>query len=150
MTPEATPTAHRRQARVAWTATRRYVVACLAGNGIGPEVMAEASRALAQVSRLHGFLVEEVHPPFAGEALVIRAGERNARLFALACALRRYGLGPRALHTCLVAVNDEHVQPPVPAAEVARIVASASRYPIPADPVTSRGSRPLPHEGGRP
>jgi 3-isopropylmalate dehydrogenase len=69
VTPEATPTAHRRQARVAWTATRRYVVACLAGNGIGPEVMAEASRALAQVSRLHGFLVEEVHPPFAGEAL---------------------------------------------------------------------------------
>jgi 3-isopropylmalate dehydrogenase len=48
---------------------RRYVVACLAGNGIGPEMMAEASRALAHVSRLHGFVVEEVHPPFGGEAL---------------------------------------------------------------------------------
>jgi len=48
---------------------RRYVVACLAGNGIGPEVMAEASRALAEVSSLHGFCVDEVHPPFGGEAL---------------------------------------------------------------------------------
>jgi 3-isopropylmalate dehydrogenase len=51
----------------------RYVVACLAGDGIGPEVMAEASRALAEVSALHGFRVDEVHPPFAGEA-VTRAG----------------------------------------------------------------------------
>jgi 3-isopropylmalate dehydrogenase len=54
-------------------AATRYIVACLAGNGIGPEVMAEASRALAQVSRLHGFAVEEVHPPFGGEA-VTRSG----------------------------------------------------------------------------
>ncbi|MCS7007184.1 MAG: isocitrate/isopropylmalate family dehydrogenase, partial [Gaiellaceae bacterium] len=52
---------------------RRYVVACLAGHGIGPEVMAEASRALARVSRLHGFRVEEVHVPFGGEA-VTRSG----------------------------------------------------------------------------
>jgi 3-isopropylmalate dehydrogenase len=48
---------------------RTVVVACLAGHGIGPEVMAEASRALAEVSRQHGFFVEEVHPPFGGEAL---------------------------------------------------------------------------------
>lgn len=51
------------------TARRRYVVACLAGDGIGPEVMAEASRALGEVSSLHGFRVDEVHPPFGGEAL---------------------------------------------------------------------------------
>ena len=51
----------------------RYVIACLAGNGIGPEVMAEASRALAEVSSLHGFCVDEIHPPFAGEAMT-RAG----------------------------------------------------------------------------
>ena len=48
---------------------RRYAVACLAGDGIGPEVMAEASRALAVVSRLHGFRVEEVHVPFGGDAV---------------------------------------------------------------------------------
>jgi 3-isopropylmalate dehydrogenase len=48
---------------------RRYTVACLSGRGIGPEVMAEASRALAEVSRLHGFFVEEVHAPFGDEAL---------------------------------------------------------------------------------
>jgi len=51
------------------TGRQRYVIACLAGNGIGPEVMAEASRALAEVSVLHGFCVDEVHPPFGGEAM---------------------------------------------------------------------------------
>ena len=52
---------------------RRYLVACLAGHGIGPEVMAEASRALAEVSRLHGFAIDEAHLPFGGEA-VTRSG----------------------------------------------------------------------------
>ena len=47
----------------------RYTIACLAGHGIGPEVMAEASRALALTSRLHGFEVDEVHPAFGGEAV---------------------------------------------------------------------------------
>jgi 3-isopropylmalate dehydrogenase len=45
-----------------------YTVACLSGHGIGPEVMAQASRALAHVSRLHGFAITETHPPFGGEA----------------------------------------------------------------------------------
>jgi 3-isopropylmalate dehydrogenase len=49
---------------------RTFVIACLAGHGIGPEVTAAASRALAQVSRDHGFRVEEVHPPFGGEAVM--------------------------------------------------------------------------------
>lgn len=48
---------------------RTFVVACLAGHGIGPEVTAAASRALSQVSRQHGFRIDEVHPPFGGEAL---------------------------------------------------------------------------------
>ena len=48
---------------------RTYAVVCLSGNGIGPEVMAEASRALARVSRLHGFRVQETHAPFGGEAV---------------------------------------------------------------------------------
>lgn len=46
-----------------------YVVACLAGHGIGPEVTAAASRALAEVSRQHGFRIDEVHPPFDTEAI---------------------------------------------------------------------------------
>jgi 3-isopropylmalate dehydrogenase len=50
-----------------------YVVTCLAGHGIGPEVTAAASRALADLSRHHGFRVEEVHPPFDTEA-VARSG----------------------------------------------------------------------------
>jgi 3-isopropylmalate dehydrogenase len=51
------------------TARSRYVVACLAGHGIGPEVTAAASRALARLGREHGFDVEELHPPFDTEAL---------------------------------------------------------------------------------
>lgn len=51
------------------TAGRRYVVACLAGHGIGPEVTAAASRALSCLGREHGFHVEELHPPFDTEAL---------------------------------------------------------------------------------
>ena len=48
---------------------RRYVVACLAGHGIGPEVTAAASRTLTRLGAEHGFLVEELHPPFDTEAL---------------------------------------------------------------------------------
>jgi 3-isopropylmalate dehydrogenase len=48
---------------------RRYTVACLAGDGIGPELMAEASRAVEAVSRLHGFRVDETHVPFGGAAV---------------------------------------------------------------------------------
>ena len=52
---------------------KTYTVACLSGDGVGPELMAEACRALAEVSRLHGFRVEDVHVPFGSEA-VSRAG----------------------------------------------------------------------------
>jgi 3-isopropylmalate dehydrogenase len=48
---------------------RTYTVACLAGDGVGPEVMGEACRALAEVSRLHGFRVEDLHVPFGTEAV---------------------------------------------------------------------------------
>jgi 3-isopropylmalate dehydrogenase len=48
-------------------------VACLAGDGVGPELMAAASRALDGVARLHALDVRDVHLPFAGEA-VTRSG----------------------------------------------------------------------------
>ena len=48
---------------------KRYTVACLSGDGIGPELMAEASRALVEAGHLHGFRIDEVHAPFAGEAI---------------------------------------------------------------------------------
>ena len=47
----------------------RYAVALLAGDGIGQELIAEGSRALQEVARLHGFELEERHLPFGGEAL---------------------------------------------------------------------------------
>ena len=48
---------------------RRYRVAFLAGDGVGPELVAEASRAVAAVGQLHGFRVLETHAPFGGDAV---------------------------------------------------------------------------------
>jgi 3-isopropylmalate dehydrogenase len=45
-----------------------YSIACLAGDGIGPEVMAQASRGLREAARLHGFRVDERHVPFGADA----------------------------------------------------------------------------------
>jgi 3-isopropylmalate dehydrogenase len=47
-----------------------YTVACLARHGVGPEVMAAASRAVDAASRLHGFHVDEHHVPFGADALM--------------------------------------------------------------------------------
>ena len=45
-----------------------YSIACLAGHGIGPEVMAQASRGLKAAARLHGFALDEKHVPFGADA----------------------------------------------------------------------------------
>lgn len=79
----------------------RYRIACLSGNGIGPEVMAEASRALAHVSHLHGFGVDEIHPPFGAEAVArfghpLPAATRRATLDADAVLVA--GASEPALH----------------------------------------------------
>lgn len=68
-------------------AARSYRVACLAGCGTAPELMAEASRALQAVSRLHGLRIEQVHIPFGADA-VVRGGHavpHAARAAYLSC-----------------------------------------------------------------
>src|SRR5512146_3375157 len=49
--------------------SRAWTVACLAGDGVGPELMAETSRVLVEVARLHSLHLDDVHLPFGGEAL---------------------------------------------------------------------------------
>jgi 3-isopropylmalate dehydrogenase len=49
--------------------SKTYTVACLASDGVGPELMAEACRTLSEVGRLHGFHIEDLHVPFGTEAL---------------------------------------------------------------------------------
>ena len=71
-----------------------YTIACLSGHGIAAEVMAEASRALARVSGLHGFRIRETHPPFGSESRM-QSGQ------ALTPATRSATLGAQAV---LVAV----------------------------------------------
>lgn len=53
-------------------------VACLAGDGVGPELMAAAARALDGVARLHSLELDDLHLPFAGEA-VTRSGHALPR-----------------------------------------------------------------------
>ena len=48
-------------------------VACLAGDGVGPELMAAATRALDRVAELHSLQLDDVHLPFGGEG-VTRTG----------------------------------------------------------------------------
>lgn len=45
-----------------------YSIACFAGDGIGPEVMAQASRGMTAAARLHGFALDEEHVPFGADA----------------------------------------------------------------------------------
>lgn len=45
-----------------------YSIACLAGDGIGPEVMAQASRGMRKAAHLHGFALDEQHVPFGRDA----------------------------------------------------------------------------------
>src|SRR5262245_61917829 len=82
-----------------------------------------------------------------GTPLVLREGERNARLFQLACALRRYGLGAPALEGALEAINRVQCVPPLASGEVAKIAASATRYAPPAR--CDRCGAPLPQDDER-
>jgi len=82
-----------------------------------------------------------------GTPLVLREGERNDRLFQLACALRRYELGNEALRGALEAINRVHCMPPLEPGEVAKIAASATRYAPPARCETC--GAPLPQDGER-
>jgi 3-isopropylmalate dehydrogenase len=75
----------------------RYTVACLAGDGVGPELMAQASRTMNQVAHLHGFGLMELHLPFGGEGFV-RYGHRLPPL------TRR---GYRSADAVLAALPDE-------------------------------------------
>ena len=45
------------------------IVACLSGDGIGPEVMAEAGRVIEAACDLFGIRIRQVHLPFGGDAI---------------------------------------------------------------------------------
>lgn len=58
----------------------------------------------------------------------VREGDRNNTLFRLGCSLRGKGLAPAVIEAALQAANRAHCDPPLAAAEVARIAKSAGRY----------------------
>ena len=64
----------------------------------------------------------------SGEELHLTLGERNDRLFRLACRWRRDGVGRAALLGMLRAVNAQHVDPPLLERELTIIATSAAKY----------------------
>lgn len=58
----------------------------------------------------------------------IPEGRRNATLASIGGALRRQGLSPGAIEAALAAINSERCEPPLDAAEVAKIARSMARY----------------------
>jgi 3-isopropylmalate dehydrogenase len=76
---------------------RTRTVACLAGAGVAPELMAEATLAMAAVGRLHGLTIDDLHPSF-GASAVARGGQ------AVPAATRAAVLGSDAV---LVAGADD-------------------------------------------
>jgi hypothetical protein len=59
---------------------------------------------------------------------VIPEGQRNARLFTIACAMRDRGKTTHAILAELLAVNTHRCEPPLEGDEVAKIATSAQRY----------------------
>lgn len=100
-------------------------VACLAGDGVGPELMAAATRALDRVAALHQFDLDDRHLPFAGEAVTrsghplpadTRAGYRDADAILVASPHEPAFAGIKAdLHLAwrVVRVGDLLVSGPV-------------------------------------
>jgi hypothetical protein len=71
-------------------------------------------------------------PP--GEELHLVPGQRNDRLFRLACGWRRKGIGAAALFEMLRAVNAHHATPPLATRELVEIAESVvTRYAPSAD-----------------
>jgi hypothetical protein len=63
-----------------------------------------------------------------GEELRLLEGQRNDRMFRLACAWHRQGIGEPALRAMLAAVSAHHCHPPLSRDELDRIAASAAKY----------------------
>ena len=63
------------------------IVACLSGDGIGPEVMAEAGRVIDTAGELFGVRVRQVHLPFGGDAI-----DKHGDPVPVARARRRQGV----------------------------------------------------------
>jgi isocitrate/isopropylmalate dehydrogenase len=83
-------------------------IACLAGSGTAPELMAEAVRALEAVARVHGFAFEQVHAPFGGVAIArvgqpVPAATRDAVLGADAVLIA--GAEEPALHEIMAELD---------------------------------------------
>ena len=110
----------------------RRLIACLAGDGVGPELMAEATRALARLSTLHSLPLDELHLPFAGEAVTryghplpasTRAAYRDADAILVATPQEPALEALKATSTCLA--RDARARPAARRRARLRAVSSA-------------------------
>jgi len=68
------------------------------------------------------------HQASAHQAECFPEGERNSRLFAVCCSLRRTGLTHDEILAAALKINQLRCRPPMEAAEVETIAGSAARY----------------------
>lgn len=68
-------------------------------------------------------------PAPSNDGQSIPSGERNASLFALACAMRAKGMSRSGIDAAVRAENVARCQPPLGEGEVAKIVSATMKYP---------------------
>jgi Bifunctional DNA primase/polymerase, N-terminal/Primase C terminal 1 (PriCT-1)/AAA domain len=73
---------------------------------------------------------------------VIPSGQRDQTLTSLAGTMRRRGMGHAEIQAALTVANTTRCQPPLPAADVERIVRSVSRYEPSAPTVGGKAQEP--------
>lgn len=100
--------------------------------------LAEAPAWFVAVAGLAGERVKVKPSDVQGaEIAEIFEGGRNAALFKIACAIRRPGVGERAILASLRIINDERCRPPLDDWEIEKIARSAARNE-PGDPVKDK------------
>lgn len=80
------------------------------------------------LERLRGDLDKQSAPKTQPVANAIAEGERNTRMFKLACSLRRKGLSGEEILATLKASNALRCKPPLPIDELQTIANSSARY----------------------
>lgn len=75
---------------------------------------------------------------------IISEGERNDKLFRLACSLRRTGLLSDAIEAVLRIVNETRCKPPLPLNDIRVIAGQAAKYEPPKPPESEEQGKSIP------
>lgn len=110
---------------------------------------------VTEIAKAPEWLIQEIFQQTKKERATIEAdvaqGERNTKLYKVACKYINEGITGKALHGLIHSLNEERCKPPLPESEVDTIIASAEKFKptkplfpeVAETPVTSLLKRPL-------